>query len=192
MKIKVLKIMVTFILLVGVIMMGSYNVFAVKDPAEIVISDSVEGDEELEEIGEHVLGIVTVVGYAIAVVTSIIIGIKYMTGSVEEKAGYKKSMIPYIVGCLILVASTTLTNVVYEIAMVNGGPILEKENTAKILMVFYCDTCGGEVAGKGKSCSCSTPEAVKGYKCTGCEQRVYKQPGGRIYCINCGSELKNK
>lgn len=35
-----------------------------------------------------------------------IIGIKYMTGSLEEKANYKKTMVPYLVGCVILFRSS--------------------------------------------------------------------------------------
>lgn len=39
-----------------------------------------------------------------------------MVGSAEEKAEYKKTMIPYLVGAILIFASTTIVNVVYNIA----------------------------------------------------------------------------
>lgn len=42
-----------------------------------------------------------------------ILGIKYMTGSLEEKAEYKKSMIPYLIGVAIFFSlSTILTTII--------------------------------------------------------------------------------
>jgi len=42
----------------------------------------------------------------IAVGAMMVIGIKYMSGSLEEKANYKKKMVPYLVGCVILFRSS--------------------------------------------------------------------------------------
>lgn len=42
------------------------------------------------------------VGVAIALVVGIVIGIKYMMGSIEEKATYKQMLVPYLVGCLVV------------------------------------------------------------------------------------------
>ncbi|MEI3401230.1 MAG: hypothetical protein V8R51_02250 [Clostridia bacterium] len=40
------------------------------------------------------------VGIVLSVVILIILGIKYMMGSAEEKAEYKKTMIPYLIGAV--------------------------------------------------------------------------------------------
>lgn len=45
---------------------------------------------------------ISTLGIIIAVITIIIIGIKYMIGSVEEKAEYKKTMIPYLIGVVMI------------------------------------------------------------------------------------------
>jgi len=39
-----------------------------------------------------------------------------MMGSAEEKAEYKKTMIPYVVGAVLIFASTTIVNIVYQLA----------------------------------------------------------------------------
>lgn len=49
----------------------------------------------------------------VAVFVITILGFKYMMGSVEEKAGYKKSFIPLIVGIVVIVAATTIASFLF-------------------------------------------------------------------------------
>lgn len=44
------------------------------------------------------------------------LGIKYMMGSLEEKAEYKKSFVPLIVGAIVVVAATTIAATIFQIA----------------------------------------------------------------------------
>ena len=46
----------------------------------------------------------------------LVIGIKYMMGSASEKAEYKKTMIPYIVGAVLIFAGTSLVRVIYSLS----------------------------------------------------------------------------
>lgn len=59
-----------------------------------------------------ILGTITVVGIVVSAITLTILGIKYMIGSVEEKAEYKKSMIPYIIGVFLLLATSTIVGII--------------------------------------------------------------------------------
>ena len=59
-------------------------------------------------IGNKILTIITTVGMVLAVVIVAILGIKYMMGSTEEKAEYKKSMIPYIVGAVLVFGASAI------------------------------------------------------------------------------------
>ena len=45
-----------------------------------------------------------------------VLGIKYMVGSAEEKASYKKTMMPYIVGAILLFGATTVATAIFEFA----------------------------------------------------------------------------
>ena len=47
--------------------------------------------EKITKTGGGIMGILQVVGMVIAVIILIVIGIKYMMGSAQEKAEYKKS-----------------------------------------------------------------------------------------------------
>ena len=59
-----------------------------------------------------IVGTITTVGIVISVIALIIIGLKYMMGSVEEKAEYKKTIIPYIIGIALLLSSSTIVKII--------------------------------------------------------------------------------
>ena len=63
----------------------------------------------------HIVGIIVTVGVVISVITLIVLGIKYMIGSVEEKAEYKKSMIPYLIGAVLLFSASILVNIIAKL-----------------------------------------------------------------------------
>lgn len=65
-------------------------------------SDSVEGIDELEVRIGTVMAVVSNIGIILSVLMSGILGIKYMVSSVEEKAEFKKDMLPYLIGALLV------------------------------------------------------------------------------------------
>lgn len=72
--------------------------------------------DKVVSLGATIVTIMQTVGIVVAVVILLILGIKYMMGSAEEKAEYKKTMIPYLVGAVLIFASTTIVKVVYNMA----------------------------------------------------------------------------
>lgn len=52
----------------------------------------------------------------IAVIVLVILGIKYMLGSVEEKAEYKKSFMPLVVGIVVIAAVFQIADFIYKFA----------------------------------------------------------------------------
>ena len=69
----------------------------------------------LQRIGK-VIGWIKYIGILISVVTLTIIGIKYLFSSVEGKAEYKKTMIPYVLGCFLLVGISVVLGIIESIA----------------------------------------------------------------------------
>ena len=61
-----------------------------------------------------IIGFLQWAGVIAGVVIIAIFGIKYMMGSLEEKAEYKKTMMPYIVGAALIFAASALATVVYN------------------------------------------------------------------------------
>lgn len=77
-------------------------------------SSSAQGD--VMNIGNQIIGIITTVGVVVAVIILLVLGIKYMMGSASEKAEYKKTMIPYLVGAILIFGASAITKVVVGLA----------------------------------------------------------------------------
>ena len=107
--IKIFSVLLMVIMLCSI----SLNVFALT-PKEITGGDAVTGANEISTVGKSLVGILQTVGIVLSVVVLIILGIKYMMGSAEEKADYKKSMIPYIVGAALIFAASAFAQVIFQ------------------------------------------------------------------------------
>ena len=109
---KLVKVF-TIILTITMILSVASTVFALT-PGEITGSTNVQGSGDIQKVGQSIVGILQTVGIVLSVIILIVLGIKYMMGSAEEKADYKKSMIPYIVGAVLIFAASVLANVIYN------------------------------------------------------------------------------
>lgn len=54
------------------------------------------------------------VGVILSVIILIVIGIKYMLGSVEERADYKKTMIPYLIGAFMVFTVSLIPQIIFK------------------------------------------------------------------------------
>lgn len=106
--------LLTVILIIGGVFFLSAN--ATFDPATYNPGRNNQKPEQLTNIAGIVLGAINVVGIFISVGMLMIIGIKYMMGSIEEKARYKETIYPYLIGAILLSAGTTFVNVIYQLA----------------------------------------------------------------------------
>lgn len=126
---KSVKIITTLLLVIMLVMSFSSVAFAGGSSASSsgqigtvlgdinnAANDKLNNDSGIATLGGQIVGIIQVVGIVIAVVILLILGIKYMTGSAQEKAEYKKTMIPYIVGAILIFAASTLVNVIFNLA----------------------------------------------------------------------------
>lgn len=61
------------------------------------------------------LGFLRYLGIIVAVVALAIIGISYMLSSVEGKAEYKKKILPYVLGCFLIVGISLVLGLVADV-----------------------------------------------------------------------------
>lgn len=82
-----------------------------------VPGDTVTGSDaqKVTEKASLILTTITNVGIVLAILMSAILGIKYMIGSVEEKAEYKKDLLPYFIGSILLFGICTIVKVLQTI-----------------------------------------------------------------------------
>ena len=113
---KAIFILLIVLMLISIGVPVFAAVTGVSDPSTLT-GENVSGTEKITGIGNQIITILTIVGTVVSVVVLIVLGIKYMMGSAEEKAEYKKTMIPYLVGAILIFAASTIANVVYQFAI---------------------------------------------------------------------------
>ena len=99
--------------------LGAVFVFAITRIVDIIrtIGVDLSSSGSVDEIGGKVITIVSVIGSIISVIILICLGIKYMMGSTEDKADFKSSMMPYIIGATVVFAASSLAGVIYRLAI---------------------------------------------------------------------------
>ena len=84
-----------------------------------VTPNQITGNSEVDvsgisSIGNSIVRILSTIGIVASVIVLIVLGIKYMMGSAEEKAEYKKTLMPYVIGAGLVFAASTIAQIVYN------------------------------------------------------------------------------
>jgi len=118
---KTMKIL-TVLLLAIILITFSTNVFAATGTAvspskleeKIDYGTTSDTDSLMTKAGK-VMGLIRNIAIIAAVIIIMVLGVKYMLGSVEEKAEYKKSMTPMLIGAILLFTSSTIVGIIFSI-----------------------------------------------------------------------------
>lgn len=84
------------------------------NPNEYDPSSHIENETLFVDKVKVVLGFIRIVGIVVSVIVLMIIGIKTMTGSLEEKSHYKQALPGYILGAIMVMAMTTIPSIIYN------------------------------------------------------------------------------
>ncbi len=111
-KNKVFVILINLILILFII---SNTVFgSLVDVFKGSINTNGSGASEVKDKGGRIVGVIQVIGTMVAVGMLIILGIKYVLGSADQKAEYRKTMIPYFIGAVLIFGFSNITQIIYE------------------------------------------------------------------------------
>ena len=120
---KVISVLCLFTMLFSVLINFSYA--ADNDPRDMsgLITDMATANDMSEQgrIGKvinNVIGLLQMAGSGIALIVITILGIKYILASPSEKADVKKSIMPVIIGCVLLFGAVNLMAAVANFATV--------------------------------------------------------------------------
>ena len=113
---KVSKVISVLLVVMMLISAGS-TVFAavagVSDPSTLT-GQTVQGTDKITTLGNQIITILTIDGTVASVIVLIVLGLKYMMGSAEEKAEYKKTMMPYVIGAALVFAASAIAGILYN------------------------------------------------------------------------------
>ncbi len=114
---KTMKVL-TILLLAIILITITTNAFAVGGELKpsSVSATFADDDGGLSAKAGKIVGMLRNIAIVASVVIVTILGIKYMLGSVEEKAEYKKSFMPLIVGMVVVVSATSIASFIFNMA----------------------------------------------------------------------------
>lgn len=131
MKNKIFMIMLLQILILGLMALNTdVRAYSTESISNMAVASSVtnpadnpdsykpsdmKNADKVKDKGNKIIGVVQFIGTFVSIFSLIVIGIKYMMGSVEEKAEYKKTMMPYIIGAFMLFGITNLLGILNSI-----------------------------------------------------------------------------
>lgn len=123
--IKIITIILTIFLLINYIPTLSKatsivdNVFKdgksfLDTPADSNITEKVN-ENTIIETSKSIYNILLTIGIIVAAIIILVLGIQFMTGSIEQKVKVKEMLIPFIVGCIVVFGSLGIWKLVISI-----------------------------------------------------------------------------
>lgn len=109
------KIIFALLIYIAIILLVS-NVLAISTSEYKPDSlEEVTGADKFKNLANDIIGTVRVIGSIVSVGALIVIGIKYIMGSVEDKAEYKKTLKPYVIGAVLVFGITNILGIIQNI-----------------------------------------------------------------------------
>ena len=104
------------VILVAIILVAAMGTMVMADDSDAIITNMFTQKDanttQIQKVGGNIVNIITTIGIIVAVIVLLILGIKYMMGSASEKAEYKKTMIPYLVGAVLIFGASAIAKAV--------------------------------------------------------------------------------
>ena len=141
-------------------------------------------EDELKSTSNFMYKLLMAIGIIVMFIVGTVIGIQYMVASAEDKAKVKESLVPYIVGCIVIFGAFTIwsiavnigqeatdaTGVAYtDVYKINICPYCEIQ-----MYSSYCGGCGRQVFG---------PKIQ--YECINCNHKFNELNENEKRCPNC-------
>lgn len=108
---------------ISAILISIVLLFAMIQPVSFAINKTIpdlenlggsEMDSGINSIAGTVINWIWGISIVVAVIVVMVIGLKFIIGSTQEKAEYKKSLIPLVVGVVLIVFATTLVKFLFS------------------------------------------------------------------------------
>lgn len=109
-----MKKFMKFILILFITILLLTSVVFAEDPPNIY--NNLTPDTGASAIASKIISVIMSIAVVVAVISTIVLGIRYMYSAPSDKAEIKQKMLPYIIGSILIFASTGLVNLVYIIA----------------------------------------------------------------------------
>lgn len=120
MKRNVVKTIVLSVIMIALVLFSTTTLAASNyDPSQYTGEGATIDSSRVGSFGNNIVSVITTAGSVLSVIVLVVLGIKYMMGSAEEKAEYKKTLLPYFIGAILVFAASTIASIIFSVA--NGA-----------------------------------------------------------------------
>lgn len=116
MKVSKITKIITALVMIATIALAMNMVFAADVPIPTIKSDAVSSTSGLSDTVGNILGVISYICYAAAVVMLLVLGVKYITASPEGKADIKKTAVQYVIGAVLVFAAATVLQIIKSLS----------------------------------------------------------------------------
>ena len=122
MQSKKLRYIIIFFIIVFLLNLYIPNISSAYDAKSALGSlenyGQITGNSDIfqDKVG-RILRVIQIVGSLVAIIALIVLGVKYMMGTIEENAEYKKTLLPYFIGAMMVFGISNLLEIVYLVAI---------------------------------------------------------------------------
>ena len=112
-----IKIITSIICIIMLVLWCSTSVLAADggiNAKELTPKYDPANTKDMQGWAGKIMGIIRNVAVIASVIILMVIGVKFILGSTEEKAEYKKSLIPIVVGIVLVVGATTIAAFIFN------------------------------------------------------------------------------
>lgn len=109
---KTMKVISILMLVLMMISIVTPVLATATDIGGVPVNPSYKPDDKVSAKFNNILGMIKYLGIFLAVGILMFLGIRYMMGSASDKAEFKKSMIPYVVGLVILLSAVIIIQII--------------------------------------------------------------------------------
>ena len=113
-KFKIIMFILTISLIILSTSVYSVDYSKVINPEDYTPTD-ITNPGKILTVGNTIIGAMQFIGSILSVVVLIGLGIKFLIGSAEEKAEYKESFKPYIIGAVMVFSITNFLGILSDI-----------------------------------------------------------------------------
>ena len=112
-KLKMFLSAMMVIMMVTVMFLNVYSYATAAPNPNGITGDPGTNTAGIQNIGNQIVTIISTIGSIVSVIVLVILGIKYMMGSAEEKAEYKKTLMPYVIGAALVFAASAIAGIIF-------------------------------------------------------------------------------
>jgi len=112
MKKKVFFIIFIILIIINLLSFGNItnatSINSIINSADKFVEDGKDGSDDvfntqiLDDTSNLIYNTLLIVGICIAAIIGTILGIKFITGSVEQKVKVKETLMPFVIGCVVI------------------------------------------------------------------------------------------